>query len=183
GGAGQPGGDEASPRAWLRALRQLLPEYMVPAAVVALPSLPRTASGKVDRKLLPPVDLAAPARDGADAAAGEVEARIAAVWRSVLGTPAVGMRDNFFDVGGNSLLLLRLQRELAAALGVELAVTDLMRFPTIRTLAELIEHRQPARRVPAPAGRGPARRRRRVPAVRPAAGAAAPADEPGDSEP
>ncbi len=116
-------------------LAETLPEVMVPAHIVFLDALPLTPNHKIDRKALPrPGDVATavtpavPPRDG-------LEAQIAAVWREVLGTPAVGVDDNFFDVGGHSLLAVQVHRRLQAVVGPRLSLTDLFRFPTIRALA------------------------------------------------
>jgi acyl carrier protein len=114
-------------------LRQHLPEYMVPGAFVALEALPLTPNGKLDRRALP---APAAAGEGAGLQPGtELEARIAAVWRELLGVEGVGVEDNFFDLGGHSLLLIRLQARLASDLGQELSVVELFQFPTVRSLA------------------------------------------------
>ena len=119
-----------------RTLRAELPEPMVPAAVVFLDRLPLTSNGKIDRRALP-----APApesrRDGQPAAApsSQLERTVAAAWQRVLGLDEVGVTDNFFDVGGDSLLLLKLQNELRAALGREVQVAQLFEHPTVATFA------------------------------------------------
>ncbi len=120
-----------------RHLRELLPEYMVPAAYVALEVFPLTPSGKVDRKALPPPEGA---RAAATAVAyvpprNELERTIAAVWRDVLKVDKVGVEDNFFDLGGHSLLLAQVHSRLAPTLGEELALLDLFRYPTVGSLA------------------------------------------------
>jgi len=128
-------GAAAPPAGELRHLaRETLPEYMVPAAFVELDQLPLTPSGKVDRKALP-----APAAGGDGAAAPDgpataEEERIAAVWESVLGTRA-GVNDSFFDVGGNSLLLVQVAAKLEEALGHPVPIMDLFQHTTVRALA------------------------------------------------
>jgi amino acid adenylation domain-containing protein len=117
------------------ALRQRLPEYMVPAAFVVLDALPLTANGKLDRRALPAPD-AAP-RGPAVAPRTATEEAIAAVWREVLGLPAVGVKDSFFDLGGHSLLVVQVHRRLSAQFP-ELAIVDLFRYPTISALARLL---------------------------------------------
>ncbi|MEU8196213.1 amino acid adenylation domain-containing protein [Microbispora amethystogenes] len=109
-----------------------LPGYMIPAAVVVLDRLPRGEHGKVDQRALP-----APASGGTatTAPAGEWEHSIAAIWREVLDVDYVGVDDNFFDLGGHSLLVMRVQARLSAALGTKVPVVDLFQFPTVRTLA------------------------------------------------
>jgi iturin family lipopeptide synthetase A len=100
-----------------------------------LPSLPLTANGKLDRRALPAPD-AAP-RGPAVAPRNATEEAIAAVWREVLGVPAVGVKDSFFDLGGHSLLVVQVHRRLAAQFP-ELAIVDLFRYPTISALARLL---------------------------------------------
>jgi len=117
------------------ALRQRLPEYMVPAAFVVLDALPLTANGKLDRRALPAPDAAA--RGPVVAPRTATEEAIAAAWREVLGLPAVGVEDSFFDLGGHSLLIVQVHRLLAAQFP-ELAVVDLFRYPTISALAQFL---------------------------------------------
>ncbi len=134
--------DWPSAPAELRALLAAsLPAYMAPAALIGMAALPRTASGKVDREALPePEDL------GAGAAAGSPESRfvapasahertLAAIWRELLARDRVGVDDNFFDLGGHSLLLVRLQARIQQALGREVPLVDLFGYPTIRSMA------------------------------------------------
>jgi hypothetical protein len=118
-------------------LRRHLPEYMVPAAFVALDALPLTPNGKVDVRALP-APAAAEGRDTLQPGT-ELEARIASVWRELLGVERVGVEDNFFDLGGHSLLLIRLQARLAADLGQELAVVELFQFSTVRAQAARLQ--------------------------------------------
>lgn len=120
-------------------LRAALPDFMVPGFFVALPDLPRTPNLKVDRKALPAPEAAAAGPRAVVAAGDDVESAILAIWRAALGTEAVGVEDNFFDSGGHSILAVRVHREIAQKLGVELAVTDLFRFPTIRALARHLQ--------------------------------------------
>jgi acyl carrier protein len=127
------GPDDAELRTFLR---RRLPEAMVPADFVALRELPLTPNGKLDRKALPPPEAARPARASrAIAAANDLEDAILRVWRSALGTDDVSVEDNFFDVGGHSILAVRVHRELEQQLGRKLPITDLFRFPTVRSHA------------------------------------------------
>ncbi len=123
------------------ALRERLPEYMVPSLFVLLDELPVTAHGKVDRRAL---HRLAAARDAAreeaspaatPAGASEIERRVAAVWREVLGTAEVGREDNFFDLGGHSLLLFQVKARLGESLGREVSILDLFQLPTVAALA------------------------------------------------
>jgi amino acid adenylation domain-containing protein len=119
-------------------LKQKLPDYMVPAAWVVLPALPLTPNGKVDRKALP--------LPGADAVAelstvyvapdGETERKIAAIWQDVLGIAKVGRNNNFFDLGGHSLLLMRVHSQLRQAFNKDITIVDLFRYTTVRALAQ-----------------------------------------------
>ncbi|HKV13369.1 MAG TPA: beta-ketoacyl synthase N-terminal-like domain-containing protein, partial [Thermoanaerobaculia bacterium] len=117
-------------------LRQLLPEHMVPAFFVALPALPLTPNGKVDRKALPaPVISTQPAQGPLNG----IEETVAAIWCEVLGVPRVGSEDNFFDLGGHSLLLPRVQTLLRDRLGREVSLVDLLTHSTVRALARYLE--------------------------------------------
>ena len=123
------------------ALRKNLPEYMVPAAIAFLPKMPLTPNGKIDRKALPNPDTLgsnqAPTVEFVEPE-NEVEKKIAAIWQTTLGKDRVGVDDNFFDIGGHSLLVVRMHRELKAAFDQPIAITDLYRFPTIRTFTNHI---------------------------------------------
>ena len=118
----------------LRSLAQELPQVMVPSAVVVLQAMPLTPNGKVDRRALPEPQSALALRPAA-APANELEKTIAAIWQEVLGLPHVGTSDNFFDLGGHSLLVVQVQRRLRDACGREVSITDMFRLPTISSLA------------------------------------------------
>jgi acyl carrier protein len=118
-------------RAWLRTR---LPEFMVPTWILALADLPRTPNQKIDRRALPE-PTAATAPRAVVAAGNEVESTILQIWRTALGTDAVGVEDNFFDSGGHSLLAVKVHRAIEQELALTLPVTDLFRFTTVRALA------------------------------------------------
>ena len=122
-------------------LRARLPDYMVPSHFVLLPALPQTPNGKVDRHALPAPDLAPMAAATAAFVApdGELQEQIADIWRDVLKLPQVGIRDNFFDIGGHSLLAVQAHRRLRETLQRNLSITDIFRFPTIATLAAYLD--------------------------------------------
>jgi acyl-CoA synthetase (AMP-forming)/AMP-acid ligase II len=122
-------------RAWLRTR---LPAYMVPAAFVELPALPLSPNGKVDRDRLPDP---APERPSDPAPGTAAEREIARVWQEVLEVPRVGLDENFFEIGGHSLLLARVQERLREATGREVGVIDLFQFSTVRALAAHLEAR------------------------------------------
>jgi acyl carrier protein len=136
-----PAGHDAPPAPELRAfLKERLPDYMVPALYVVLDRLPLSPNGKVDRMALPDPDQAPAAPRGERAEPRSVlERAIARVWEEVLGVAGVGMDDNFFDLGGHSLLVARLQERLLETLGREVSVVDLFLYPTVRALAEHLE--------------------------------------------
>jgi amino acid adenylation domain-containing protein len=129
-------------------LRDRLPEAMVPSAFVPVDALPRTPSGKLDRGALP----APPAIDAGDddhvAPRTPLEETIAAAWREVLGVPRVGVRDDFFALGGNSLVALRLIARIRQAAGAELPVAALLQGPTVEQLARAVADRRSGVRLP-----------------------------------
>ncbi len=120
-------------------LRKRLPEYMVPAALVRLESLPLTSNGKVDRNALPEYkadDLAA----GASQQASPIEEIVAGVWAETLGLKEVAVDANFFELGGHSLLALRMASRLQSAFQVELPVDSVFEAPTVSGLAAVIKN-------------------------------------------
>jgi hypothetical protein len=119
-------------------LRGVLPDYMIPARIVQLEALPLTPNGKIDRKALPSAHASHDDGTGFVEPASEFEERVAACWRSTLGRDRVGVDDNFFDIGGHSLLVVRLHRELQRVLDPAPTLVDLYRFPTIRALSDHI---------------------------------------------
>jgi natural product biosynthesis luciferase-like monooxygenase protein/amino acid adenylation domain-containing protein len=127
-----------------RAVAAQLPEYMVPQHVVALDRLPRTPNLKVDRRALPsPQETAAPA--AAHVAPGSaLETCIAGIWQDVLQVTQVGVNDNFFDIGGHSLLVVKVHVRLRAAIDRPVTITDLFRFPTVQQLAAHLGGAAPA---------------------------------------
>jgi natural product biosynthesis luciferase-like monooxygenase protein len=117
-------------------LGESLPEFMVPSAFVFLDHYPQTPNGKIDRKALPaPSELRPVASEGYQAPEGELEQTIAGVWKEVLYLEQVGIDDNFFDLGGHSLLVVQAHRKLRDLCPKPLSLTDLYRFPTIRGLS------------------------------------------------
>ncbi|WP_435592014.1 amino acid adenylation domain-containing protein [Nocardia sp. bgisy118] len=121
-------------------LRERLPEYMVPAAVLALPTLPLTANGKVDRRALPAPESVVSRAEHYVEPATDTERALAALWEGVLGVPQIGSRDDFFLVlGGNSLDATRVVARLGAATGLELPVSDIFEAPTVAELAARVD--------------------------------------------
>jgi natural product biosynthesis luciferase-like monooxygenase protein len=118
----------------LHALAQTLPPVMLPETVQLLAALPMTPNGKVDRRALPEPQSAI-VLPSATAPESALEKTIAGIWEQVLGRSSVGSADNFFDLGGHSLLVVQVQRRLHEACGREISLTDMFRLPTIQALA------------------------------------------------
>ena len=129
---------DADPAVLREHLRASLPEYMVPAAFVRLDSLPKTATGKIDPKTLPAPEYRS-AEEAYVAPRTETERVLAEAWAEVLGVERVGVRDSFFDVGGNSLLATRVVSRVRDALGAELTVRMMFEHPTVAELAERVD--------------------------------------------
>ena len=120
-------------------LRERLPEHMVPTVFVMLDALPLTPNGKVDRKNLPSHASRPVAQTGGFVAPrNQMERQIARVWQEVLGTETVGAHDNFFDLGGHSLLMVRVHGRLCEVLSRELSIVELLRYPTVSSLAAFV---------------------------------------------
>jgi len=121
------------------ALREELPDYMIPSLFVTLPALPLTPNGKVDRKALPAPEGGRPdlGREYV-APEGEVQEKLAAIWTEVLRVDRVGARDNFFELGGHSLMATQVLSRVQGTFGVELALRVLFDNPTVAGLAEAI---------------------------------------------
>ncbi|MEK2492611.1 amino acid adenylation domain-containing protein [Kitasatospora purpeofusca] len=135
-----------------RAVGAVLPEYMVPSAVVALEALPLTANGKTDRRALP-----APERTGAGGRGPETagERAVCGVFGEVLGLAEVGAEDGFFELGGHSLLAARAAGRLRRRLGVDVAIRDVFEAPTPAALAVRLADRAVTERPALTAGPRP----------------------------
>jgi len=156
-----PRGPAPDPLALRARLAARLPAHMVPSAFVFLGALPRHPNGKRDRAALPPP--ARPARSPASAPADELERRLAALWCETLALSEVGVDDNFFDLGGHSLLIVRLHRRLQELAPRPVSLTDLFRFPTIRSLARHLAGPSAGADAPLSAATLRGRRRRSAP--------------------
>jgi amino acid adenylation domain-containing protein len=162
----QPGGslDSCLTTSLRDVLKQRLPDFMIPSVFVALEELPVTSSGKVDRRRL--LELA---HDDAASAPyapplGETEQTLAAIFAEALGVERVGAHDDFFDLGGDSLLVVQLLARVKAAFGTSVSVRDFFSSPTVAQLAAALATTQSDR-----SGTGPAiKRNPRVPATKPA---------------
>jgi amino acid adenylation domain-containing protein len=134
---------EAAPPADLagtlvRYLAERLPASMVPAAVVALPALPMTASGKLDRNALPVPDAPAPTAGPVLAPRSPLERDVAAIWAELLGSAAPGVTADLFAAGGHSLVMMRFATRLRERLGVEVPLRMLFDAPTIEGITTAI---------------------------------------------
>ena len=133
-------GVQPDPAALRRALAAHLPDYMIPSRFVRLDALPMTPNGKIDRNALPaPLPALCLGYDASDAPAGETQVRLAEIWCGVLGLASVSASDNFFDLGGYSLLTLTLLRRIEAAFGRTLSIADLFGCADLRTMAARLE--------------------------------------------
>ncbi|MBV9110805.1 MAG: amino acid adenylation domain-containing protein, partial [Gemmatimonadetes bacterium] len=131
-------GDAVPAAAELKAhLSASLPDYMVPGAFVALPALPRTPNGKVDRAALPDAEASASAEFVAPE--GLAEEALAEIWKEVLRRDRIGANDSFFELGGHSLLATQVVSRVRAAFGVELQLRTIFENTTLRALAAAVE--------------------------------------------
>lgn len=129
-----------------RSLAARLPDYMLPSQFVILDRLPLTATGKIDRKALPPPPPERPAlEEGFVPAANEVERRLVQIWEEVLGISPVGVRDDYFDLGGDSLQAVELFAAMEKAFGIDLPLSTLLEERTIEGLARIVERQRGGR--------------------------------------
>src|SRR5579859_1251173 len=126
-----------------RHVREKLPEPMVPAAIVEIKEFPLTASGKIDRKRLPKVEsIKSKGGENDKAPRTEIERFIAEIWQDHLQITNIGVEDNFFDLGGHSMMALSIHARLAARFDDRITVIDLFTYPTVATLAKHLEQPQ-----------------------------------------
>jgi thioesterase domain-containing protein/acyl carrier protein len=132
-------------------IRQRLPSYMIPSSLIWLDALPMNHNGKLDTKALPAIDATEPSTAPAEAVAprNEVEKGVAQVWGRVLARNSISVLDDFFTVGGHSLLALRMLGDIRSRFGIDVPPQRLFETPTVEGLAQFISERMPA--VPAPA--------------------------------
>ncbi len=118
---------------------ELLPDYMVPSHFVVLAQFPTTASGKVNRRALPEVDLSRSGDNQYVPPRNNIELTVQSIWKDVLAKPQISINDNFFEIGGHSLKATRVASAVHKHLNVEIPIRSIFIAPTIRELAELIE--------------------------------------------
>ncbi len=122
------------------ALAEQLPDYLIPAFFVLLPHLPLTANAKVDTRTLPAPDVRRPDLDRDYVAPrGQLQRRLAAIWRQVLGVDRVGIHDNFFELGGTSLLMVQVQSRVEELVEREIPVVQLFAQPTLARLTDVLQ--------------------------------------------
>jgi amino acid adenylation domain-containing protein len=123
-------------------LRQHLPDYMMPSFMVWLDELPLTPNGKIDRRALPePGEVRSELTDQYVPARTPLEGLLVGIWREVLGLEQVGIEDNFFEVGGHSLLAAQVISRVRAASGVEIGLRSLFEWPRVSALAAEVERK------------------------------------------
>ena len=133
-----------------RFLQEQLPEYMIPSSIIALERLPRNRSGKVDGRALPhPGQLHRGSEAGGEVHCTELERIIRNVWSDTLETAQPGLHDNFFDLGGDSLLIIRVQNRLERLLERQVSIVELFQYPTVHSLAQFLQEGVPADRLAA----------------------------------
>jgi amino acid adenylation domain-containing protein len=153
--------DKAEVRSFIRAV---LPEYMVPSAIVTLAGVPLTPHGKIDYRNLPaPVEHETDAADGADLPRTEIEGTLCSIWQSVMNLPRVGVNSNFFDIGGSSLLAIKVMARVRDIFHIDLPVRVLFESLTVANFADVIEKEMNAGRVAPRSTIKPASRDQRLP--------------------
>ena len=124
-------------------LKLKVPEYMIPSAFMILAELPLTHNGKIDKHKLPaPWEARIGLRQEYVAPRTEVEKKLTLIWSEVLGIEQIGIHDNFFDLGGNSLLIAKCHIKIGNILPQNITMMDLFKYPNICALSEFIEHGQ-----------------------------------------
>ncbi|MEK5029836.1 amino acid adenylation domain-containing protein [Paenibacillus sp. FSL M7-1046] len=120
-------------------LGRALPSYMIPGYMMPMERLPLTPNGKLNRKALPEPDARVHSEERYEAASSETERKLLGIWQDVLGVENIGMRDDFFAIGGHSLRATALVSKIQKTMNVELTLQDVFRLPTIKEQARKIE--------------------------------------------
>jgi len=122
-------------------LRQKIPDFMVPSRVLEIENVPLSGNGKVDRRALPDPDEIIRSSETLLAPRTDLERILVGMWSAMLGLAAekIGVKDNFFDLGGNSLLLVKVSGMIAKHFSIQLRVTQLFQSPTVESLARLLD--------------------------------------------
>ena len=123
-------------------LKQKLPDYMVPSVFIFLDAFPLTPNGKIDMKSLPePVAPGIAEKDKGPVTASPLEERLIKIWKEIIKDDNIGYDDDFFEIGGHSLIAMRLIAWVHHELGTELSIYDIFEYPTVRGIAEIIEQK------------------------------------------
>ncbi len=131
---------ELSVSALRKYLAKELPEYMIPAYFVALDKIPLTSNGKINRKALPEVDGKIDTGVEYLAPGNDIEEKLVKIWEEVLGIEKVGVNDNFFDLGGHSLLVIKIHAQIDKLYPNKVKITDLFSLTTIKEMGEYIKN-------------------------------------------
>ena len=135
----QRDGGTCQPRELRDLLVESLPDYMIPAAYMKLPALPLSANGKVERRALPKPDESSRAASAVKMAPRtSLEATVAKIWEDLLGMSNLSVLDNFFEIGGNSLLLVQVHGQLQEVTQREFPLVELFNHPTVLSMAEFL---------------------------------------------
>jgi amino acid adenylation domain-containing protein len=137
-----------NPESLRRSLTNKLPEAMLPSAFVVLDALPLTPNGKVDRQALPAASTRVSSVEVVPSSSA-LESKLVAIWQSVLDQHGIGVTDNFFNLGGHSLLVAKLLLRIEQRLGKKLSLANVFQAPTIRQLAALLEGETQSKQHPA----------------------------------
>jgi len=121
-------------------LKERVPDYMVPSAFVVMDAFPLTPNGKVDRRTLPIPENLRNLEESYIAPQSNIEQTIASIWQEVLHLAKVGVKDNFFDLGGHSLLMVRVHRKLKDIVGKDISMINLFQYPTINSLSNFLSN-------------------------------------------
>jgi iturin family lipopeptide synthetase A len=133
-------GEILTPATLRKRLKERLPSHMIPAAFMLLEKLPLTSNGKVDRQALPALSHdRVPAAPSAAGPSTETEKALAAIWRELLNIESIGVHDDFFDLGGQSLVAIKAVSRIRDAFDVDLPLRNLFERPTVAGLAEVID--------------------------------------------
>ncbi|AKG35128.1 non-ribosomal peptide synthetase [Paenibacillus durus] len=124
---------------WKRHLAEWLPSYMIPSAFIQLETMPLNKSGKVDRSALPAPGLNHDSKNESDQPISEVERKLIGITESILNISGINPNDNFFDLGGNSLLTIRFITEIEQTFGISLSLMDFIDLPVLAKLAKTVE--------------------------------------------
>ena len=124
--------------ALLQYAERLLPSYMVPSRIVEVEALPLSVNGKVDKRQLLSLDERKQPGTGGEKPRTEVEIKLAGIWKELLNVDSIDLQDNFFKLGGHSILAVKIMAAIRRRLGLNLSIVKLFEYPTIETLAAYI---------------------------------------------